>query len=339
MFTSILKRFSLLFSILIIALSSLSLFYQFAITTIDETRYPPPGQFIDLGGYKIHFQLTGNSGPVVVLDAGMGCSSLDWTLVVPEISKFARVLTFDRAGYGWSDPGPEPRTSHQIAKELHELLERLNLPRPCVFVGHSFGGLNVRMYATEYPNDVLGLVLVDASHEDQIELIPFIPYNTYKNILRALSLFAPFGSHRWLIPYIFGNDLKTYPLNQREVRKAKQCQNKTIRTAYAELRDFAESLRQIKSKANRLLDIPLYVLSAGKVDPVPGFDQKTMDLFLDIWTSLQRKLASESKQGKIIIAEKSGHMIHWEQPELIIQAVKTIIHQIDEGQVANMATF
>ncbi|MGK5594846.1 MAG: alpha/beta fold hydrolase [Parachlamydiaceae bacterium] len=335
MFKSILKQTFIVSCVLVLSLSSLSFVYQFAVTTIDENRYPAPGQFIDLGGYKIHFQLTGDNGPVVVLDAGMGCNSLDWALVVPELSKFARVLTFDRAGYGWSDPGPEPRTSHQIAKELHDLLEKLNLPRPCVFVGHSFGGLNVRMYATEYPKDVLGLVLVDASHEDQIEVMPFIPYNTYKEILHALSLFAPFGSHRWLIPYIFGNDLKTYPHEQREIRKAKQCQNKTIRTAYAELRDFAESLKQIKNKAHHLLDTPLYVLSAGKVDPVPGFDQKTMDLFLNIWTSLQQKLANESKRGQMIIAEKSGHMIHWEQPELIINAVQTIIHQTIDREVTN----
>lgn len=322
-----LKRFSLLLCFSIFCLFSLSFFYQLTITTLDEGRYPPPGEFADVGGYRLHYKVTGEKGPLVILDAGMGCNSLDWIFVEPEIAKFARVLTFDRAGYGWSDPGPEPRTSAQIVKELHELLAKINIPGPHILVGHSFGGLNVRLYATEYPDDVFGLVLVDASHEDQIEKMPFIPYSTYKEILHALSIFAPFGSHRWLIPYIFGDDLKTYPQVLRELRKAKQCQNQAIRTAYAELRDFAESLKQMREKANLILDMPLFVLSAGKVDPVPGFDQKTLNLFMEVWSMLQKKLAAQSPYGRNIIAEKSGHMIHWEQPELVINAVSDLVNK------------
>ncbi|KAF3362414.1 putative Hydrolase, alpha/beta fold family [Chlamydiales bacterium STE3] len=335
MLLAILKRASVLFCVLICALTFLSFFYQLTLTTIDENRFPAPGKLIDIGGYRIHFNITGEAGPLVVLDAGMGCNSLDWILVEPEIAKFARVLTFDRAGYGWSDPGPEPRTSGQIIKELHQLLMNLDIPGPYIFVGHSFGGLNVRLYASEYPKDVLGLVLVDASHEEQMEKLPFIPYETYREILHALSIFAPFGSHRWLIPYIFGSDLKTYPLAQRALRNAKQCQNKTIRTAYAELRDFTESLKQMKAKAHALFDTPLYVLSAGKVDPIPGFDQETMNLFLETWSKLQKKLAAQSKKGKNIVASESGHMIHWEQPELVIEAVRDLVRQSQTTSLSN----
>lgn len=326
MLLSLLKRISLLLFFLAFSLFSFSFFYQLAVSTLDEGRYPAPGKFVDVGGYRLHYQITGKTGPLVILDAGMGCNSLDWIFVEPEIAKFARVLTFDRAGYGWSDPGPEPRTSGQIVKELHELITKIDIPGPHIFVGHSFGGLNVRLYASEYPDDVFGLVLVDASHEDQIDKMPFIPYGTYIEILHALSVFAPFGSHRWLIPYIFGDDLKTYPQVLRELRKAKQCQNQAIRTAYAELRDFAESLKQMRSKANLLFDKPLFVLSAGKVDPVPGFDQNTLLLFKEIWAHLQQRLAAESSNGTNIIAEKSGHMIHWEQPELIIEAVNNLVN-------------
>lgn len=326
-----LKRFSFFLCILTLCFFSLGFFYQLTITTLDEGRYPAPGKFADVGGYRLHYKITGDKGPLVIFDAGMGCNSLDWVMVEPEIAKFARVLTFDRAGYGWSDPGPEPRTSMQIVKELHELLAKIEIPGPYIFVGHSFGGLNVRLYAAEYPSDVLGLVLVDASHEDQIEKMPFIPYATYREILHALSFFAPFGSHRWLIPYIFGDDLKTYPQVSRDLRKAKQCQNQAIRTAYAELRDFRESLEQMRDKAKFILNVPLFVLSAGKVDPVPGFDQKTLRLFMQIWGHLQQNLAEQSPFGKNIIAEHSGHMIHWEQPELVIEAVSQLVKLTKTG--------
>lgn len=315
--------FSLFFSISVLLF--IGSIYQLSVTKIDDERFPTPGYLVDVGGYQLHFTLTGQKGPVVILDAGLGCNCLDWALVQPELSKFTRAVAFDRAGYGWSDAGPSPRTAKQIVEELHLMLKAADLPAPYILVGHSFGGINARLFAQEYPEEVLGLVLVDASHEELLKKMPFIPYKSVKTILKFLSIFAPTGIHRLLIPSLFGNDFSCYPEGLLALRKAKQNQVKTIKAAYNELRAFKKSLRQIDKQNLSLKEKPIYVISAGIVDPMIGFNEEKAKKFEQIWASLQRELAQKSSLGKLIVAEKSGHMIHWNEPELIVNAVQAII--------------
>ena len=118
-----------------------------------------------MGGYSLHIQCVGTGSPTVVLDAGLGGTSLDWNLVQTEIGPTTQVCAYDRAGMGWSDTGPAPRTPGQIARELHTLLTNAGIPGPYVLVGHSAGGKNVRMFALQYPDEVAGMVLVDARSE------------------------------------------------------------------------------------------------------------------------------------------------------------------------------
>src|SRR6185312_11418829 len=129
----------------------------------DADSPPAPGKLYDLGGYKLHLYATGEGfkGPSVVLEAGSGAFSTDWYLVQQEVAKFATVCSYDRAGHAWSDLGPTPRTYKQAAYDLHRLLAKARIPGPYVMVGHSLGAKLVRVFATEYPNDVVGLVLVD----------------------------------------------------------------------------------------------------------------------------------------------------------------------------------
>jgi pimeloyl-ACP methyl ester carboxylesterase len=141
--------------------------YEAIASRGDASAYPPPGQMVDVGGYRLHLQCVGTGSPTVVLDAGLGGTSLDWSLVQAEIGQTTRVCAFDRAGMGWSDSSPEPRDAQHIAQELHALLHNANVPGPYVLVGWSYGGMYAREYAGQYSDEVAGLVLLDSSHPDQ----------------------------------------------------------------------------------------------------------------------------------------------------------------------------
>ena len=153
----------------------LALAAAIALTSSSTAQMPPaapiaaPGQLVDMGGWRLHLNCMGAAtglAPTVVFEAGAGAFSVDWSLVQPDIAKIARACSYDRAGVGWSDLGPRPRTMAQQVWELHTLLQKGGAPPPYVLVGHSLGGLLVRLYAMTYPSDVLGLVLVDAGDED-----------------------------------------------------------------------------------------------------------------------------------------------------------------------------
>jgi pimeloyl-ACP methyl ester carboxylesterase len=137
--------------------------------------FPPPGKLIDIGGWRLHLNCTGEvhaSQLTVLLEAGKGDFSVEWSLVQPGVAKFVRVCSYDRAGDGWSDLGPHPRTFHQIVYELHTLLDKAGVKPPFVLVGHSYGGWLVRLYASIYPTEVAGMVLVEAGADNPWRKLP-----------------------------------------------------------------------------------------------------------------------------------------------------------------------
>ena len=140
----------------------------------DAERYPAPGRMVDVGGYRLHLQVMGDGsgGPTVVLEAGLDSFSTNWYWVQTALASSMRVVAYDRAGLGWSDDGSTPRDAHHSAADLHTALQRAGIDGPYVLAGHSYGGLVVRAFADQYPDEVVGLVLVDASHPDQWLHIP-----------------------------------------------------------------------------------------------------------------------------------------------------------------------
>ncbi len=188
-------RIMLVLVILLVLLAAGGLLYQGIASAVDASRYPAPGKLIDVGGYRLHINCTGAGRTTVILDAGLGGSSLDWSRVQPGVATFTRVCSYDRAGYGWSDSGPKPRTSGRIVAELHALLVKAGIPGPYILVGQSFGGLNVRLYAYTYPHEVVGMVLVDASHEDAFVRFPTLQQDLLdgQKQLSMCSGLAPFG--------------------------------------------------------------------------------------------------------------------------------------------------
>ena len=138
----------------------------------DRARLPQIGQSVDIGGRSLNIYCSGEGSPTVVFESGAGAPGYAWSHIQPEIAKLTRACWYDRAGEGWSDPGPFPRTSAAVAQDLHELLRRAGIPPPYVLVGHSIGGLHARVYNGLYPNEVAGMVLVDSAHEEEPKRAP-----------------------------------------------------------------------------------------------------------------------------------------------------------------------
>jgi pimeloyl-ACP methyl ester carboxylesterase len=272
---------------------------------------------VSAGDHRLHLNLAGQGRPLVVLDAGLGGSSLDWSLVQPEVAKVTRVCSYDRAGYGWSDPGPAPRSSRRIVDELHVALANAGLEPPYILVGHSFGGFTVRFFAGHYPEEVAGLVLVDASHPRQFKRLP-ARYRRLHDAQTRLSslalLLARFGVLRALRLPVASPGL---PPELRPMARALGFQTKAYAAAVGELTAYWMSATQARF-APDLPDVPLTVLSRGFPGLVPG---APANRFAEVWQRLQAELATLTPRGELVIAERSGHCIQLDEPQLVIEAI------------------
>ena len=170
--------------------------------TIESVRTfrRPPGRFVDVGGFRLHVHSAGEGTPVVVFDAALAGSSISWTFVQPAVAQFARACAYDRAGFGWSDAGPMPRTAGRIADELKRMLERAGEPPPYLLVGHSFGGFVTRIFAARYRAETAALLLVDPAHpEDWVKPAP----KEQVRIDRGVSLCRQGGvAARWGVAHL-----------------------------------------------------------------------------------------------------------------------------------------
>jgi pimeloyl-ACP methyl ester carboxylesterase len=299
---------------------------------------------VDIGGYELHIYCMGTGAPTVILEAGMGSNSLDWSLVQPEIAKFTRVCSYDRAGTGWSDASPLARTSKNITDELHTLLKNGDVPGPYILVGHSFGGLDIRLYASKYPNEVVGMVLVESSHEDQMEKMPPRPESNFQKLLVNPNI-APFlasiGVFRILnhLPQS-RTAIQMYPPDIQQMYVAEASTVKNIRSQTQENANFKISLKQVKEDGGLLGDTPLIVITGGEngTPQQTGQSPEFLNEQAAIWNQLQKDLVTKSTNGKQIFAEHSGHGVPRLQPEIIVQAVQELVTQIRKTTTQNKNT-
>jgi pimeloyl-ACP methyl ester carboxylesterase len=308
----------LLAALLVVAGAS----YQAIATYRDARRFPESGQLVDVGDHRLKLNCTGAGGPTVILEAGWGDVSLEWKAVQPEIAKFARVCSYDRAGYGGSDAGPMPRTSLQIAQELHALLSHAGEKPPFVLVGSSFGGYNVRVFNGLYADEVAGIVLADATQEDQYELLPKA-WNALsaaqmehgKRLNRYAFFVVDLGIGRLMLRAQGGGDDGAYLILQRKYLKARA----------SELEQMRVSAEQARA-ADHIRDKPLVVLTAGmNTDRLlrNGLSPKDFEEFQRVWVDdLQLRLAHLSTRGRRIMVAGSGHDIPSDRPDVIVDTVR-----------------
>ena len=295
----------------------------------DARRFPQRGHLVRVGSIRLNIDCGGQGSPAVILESGLGGPSLDWLMVQPEIAKFTRVCSYDRAGYGWSDSGPKPRSSLQIAHELNQLLQAAGEKDPYVLVGHSMGGYNIRVYAGQYPNDVVGMVLVDASHEEQELRTP----ESIRKRSRADHEFPGWRKLRHFFQLHFGWARLTadrdapdfWPKAFREEEAFLTLPTKHQFATIDEDQVFSTlSAVQVRSSGN-LGDRPLIVLTATRQDDIsPDIPPPDAQAEEDLWVhQLQPELAHLSTHGKQIVVH-CGHEMPTEHPEVVISAIHEV---------------
>ena len=315
--------------------------------TIQATVPSPPGKLIDVGGHRLHIDCAGTGNPTIVMEAGAGDFSFDWSLVKPKVARFARVCTYDRAGYAWSETGPTPRTMEQIVYELHTGLKNAGVKSPYVLVGHSLGGLIVRVYTAQYPKEVAGMVLVDSSHEDQ--LIVIMDRTTKKERVvhwRELSSGREIPPIQTTMPSPVASNKSQgiaratpqskldapydkLPMNPQQMRLWAMTQPTYDAARGSETFEFlADELARMYAERRSgkyfLGDMPLIVLTRG----IAGEDEQANKELLQDHDRLQIDLLSLSRNSKQIIAKQSGHYIQLEEPALVTDAIKEVVNAV-----------
>ncbi|MEM9214519.1 MAG: alpha/beta hydrolase [Cyanobacteria bacterium P01_F01_bin.150] len=322
--------------------------YQ-AIALLLENQTPPPGQRIDIGGYKLHLYGSPpldatdprvlqepwdlkSTMPTIVLDHSLG--GIEGYLLIDALSELAPVYAYDRAGYGWSDFSPHRRTSDRIVDELDTLLTRAQIKPPYVLVGDSFGSYNMRLYAHRFPKKVVGLVLTDGLHESGMLAMPWqlkaVHYlfisgflmSIVGSILGIVRVFNTVGMFHLIKPSL----RRCSPQALKAVTRS-FCRPKHWITMTQELWFMATSGQQIKT-ADSLGDLPLVSIKArGFFLPSPIMSLLPLAMIERLREGMHKRLLQLSTRSLQIKADHSDHFVWVEQPQVMIDAVKLVINQ------------
>lgn len=339
-----------LLGILVVA-AVLGVIYQYLGTLRDARQYPPIGRLVDLGTHRLHVVESGSGSPTIVLESGLMSTVLSWTELQRELSGSFRVVSYDRAGLGWSDLGPMPRTADRIAEELHAMLEKAAIPPPYVLVGHSFGGLTMPLFASRFPDEVAGMVLVDAvvpqewdppSQQDRklssvgakvcrraallarlgvIRLVEFLLTTRARSIaahlVRFISRGTPADAGSVTSPWF-----SALPKSERDMAAVFWIQPKFALTIASQLENLPVSAAQV-GRLDNFCDKPVVILSART-------------------TSTRRReghaaMAGCLPRGEHVFAKSSNHWIMQQDPELVIAAITRAIEKQRLATAAVMA--
>lgn len=279
----------------------------------------------------MHLNCTGSGSPIVILDAGLGDDWLQWRKIQPALSQLTRVCSYDRAGYGWSEPQAGPRDCIHIVEELHSLLQQAGISGPILLMGHSAGGLHIRQYATKYPAGIVGLVFVDASTPTQFDVLApeltgpdDLRWPKIQTVLGIERLRGRCGSHEWTGRGIVPSDS---PELAAELR-ADDCELSVLNTTGREEEDFRLSCKEAL-QTGPFPNLPILIFSEDPRQRPPGWEPaRLFPAFAVTWNSLQEGLKQLSPRSRRIIARGSSHYVQIDRPELIIAEVGHMIRSI-----------
>ncbi len=305
----------------LMALVGLGVAFEAISEARDRAQFPPPGKMVDVGGRRLHVLCKGtHAGPTVVIEQGAGSPSILWWPIQDKVAAFSRVCTYDRAGYLWSDPATRNRNLEARVDDLHALLANGNVAGPYILVGHSFGGLILRLYARKYPTEVAGMVLVDTP-EEQVILRP--SYDDYAKkvgyFATTFELAARLGLVRLAAAF-----LRTLPdgldVNAYRAIKATAALPGFFRAMGDDPVSLSRDPATIRALggAGSLGNKPLIVIT--HCIPFPG----PAAVLEDGWLDGQRRLAALSTRGELVFAEHSNHLVQSDQPEIVIAAIKRV---------------
>ena len=303
---------------------------------------------MDVGGHRLHVSCAGSGSPAVVFDAALGASSLSWSLVQPETARLTRACAYDRAGFGWSEAGPLPRTAGVIAAELRAVLERAGVPAPYVLVGHSFGALVVRVFAGRYPERTAGLVLVDPAHPEEwlepeedarrkiargTRLCRYGETAARLGVARAVSGLVRLGAltpARALVGLVSRGGLSRadeeilapiwkLPPEARKPLSYFWTQPKFYQALGSQIASICESAREAQdAPLARLADIPVTVISAATSG--------------ERRVGLHETLARRSTRGRHVVATNSGHWVPLDEPSVVIDSIRDVVVRCREAR-------
>jgi len=274
--------------------------YQRRTTRREDETVPGLGERVDVGGYRLHVHTDGmaGDGPAVVFESGMSCPLEVWSWIQPEIARDTPTVAYDRAGLGWSERGPRPRTADEMLAELETVLEVSGAMPPYVLVGHSFGGLLVRHFAQRHPEQTAGMVLVDASHPEQLarSARQALGLPLMKSTIQNSIVAATFGVNRLSKRYVV-SDVERLPPAARAAACARMLTRRTWRTTGEELHGWLTDVNDKVRDAKLPADLPLAVITADEVnrnDPVHN--------------ELQDDLAALSANSRRVVVPGSSHL-------------------------------
>jgi len=326
--------------ILLLVLMTVGAIYQTVASARDSKTYKPLEQMVDVDGIQMRLDCRGRGSPTVVLEAGASVYSITWARTQDDIAKFTRVCSYDRAGMGWSDSVRGELSPQRITEMLHALLEKGGEQPPYLMVGHSLGGIYVRAFASRYPDDVVGMVLVDSSHENQNLLLPseFVKLNDMQSAaLQFCQAAAPFGLVRTI--KMMDSLVVSFRLTEEEKEPLLAAMYRTgYCGASAREMDMFYAFASQPKDLNSLGGMPLIVLTSG-IDAQEMYDQLppafksqlTLDVMqreVNAWNAMQEELAGLSTRGKWIVVRKSGHNIQLNAPEVVIGAIREVFGQV-----------